>query len=95
MLAMIGTQTQSMGMSSYGSPNIAQTSPEVFRNYNVSPDELAVATAKRCFQDADINQDGIVDSADLGLVLAAWGSSNAACDLDGNTLVERCSCCCL
>ena len=37
---------------------------------------------------ADVNQDGIVDSADLGLVIAAWGSSNATCDLDGNKLVD-------
>ena len=36
---------------------------------------------------ADINQDGIVDSGDLGLVIAAWGSSDQACDLDGNGTV--------
>lgn len=35
----------------------------------------------------DINQDGLVDGADLGALLAAWGSSNAAADLDHDGLV--------
>ncbi|MEE2971676.1 MAG: dockerin type I domain-containing protein, partial [Planctomycetota bacterium] len=37
---------------------------------------------------ADVNQDGIVDSADLGLVVAAWGSQNEQCDLDGSGTVD-------
>lgn len=33
---------------------------------------------------ADINGDGSVDGADLGMLLAAWGSADSASDLDGN-----------
>ena len=37
---------------------IAETSPEQFEGFGVNPDELADATARRCFAVADINQDG-------------------------------------
>ena len=33
---------------------------------------------------AEINGDGSVDGADLGMLLAAWGSADSASDLDGN-----------
>ncbi len=37
---------------------------------------------------ADLNADGQVNGADLGLVLAAWGSADAAADLDGDGTVN-------
>jgi hypothetical protein len=36
----------------------------------------------------DLNGDGSVDSADLGMVLTAWGSADSASDLDGNGSVD-------
>jgi hypothetical protein len=36
---------------------------------------------------ADLNGDGVVNGADLGILLASWGSSGAA-DLDGNGTVD-------
>ena len=37
---------------------IAQNTPEVFAAHGVSADQLAVATAKSCFAEADLNHDG-------------------------------------
>ncbi len=37
---------------------------------------------------ADLNDDGSIDGADLGLMLADWGSASSAADLDGNGTVE-------
>ncbi len=36
----------------------------------------------------DINLDGAVDGADLGLLLATWGSSDRAADLNGDGVVD-------
>lgn len=36
--------------------------------------------------EADLNGDGVVDGADLGILLGAWGTP--ACDLDGNGVVD-------
>jgi hypothetical protein len=36
---------------------------------------------------ADLSQDGSVDGADLGLLLANWGNAGAG-DLDGNGAVD-------
>ncbi|MCH2144284.1 MAG: right-handed parallel beta-helix repeat-containing protein [Phycisphaerales bacterium] len=36
----------------------------------------------------DINQDGLVDGADLNMLLGDWGQSDSAADLDGNGLVD-------
>ncbi len=36
----------------------------------------------------DINGDGLVNGADVGLLLAAWGSANPNADLDGSGLVD-------
>lgn len=35
----------------------------------------------------DLNGDGIVDGADLGMLLGAWGRANSAADLDGDGTV--------
>lgn len=37
---------------------IAETSPDVFSEHSVSPPTLARITARRCFDESDINQDG-------------------------------------
>ncbi len=36
----------------------------------------------------DMNNDGLVDGADLGLLLSAWGSDSGAADLDGDGIVN-------
>lgn len=35
----------------------------------------------------DLNGDGVVNGADLSILLAAWGSDDPAADLDGNGVV--------
>lgn len=37
---------------------------------------------------ADLNGDGLVDGADLGLMLAAWGTADEVADLNANGLVD-------
>ncbi len=37
---------------------------------------------------ADLNGDGIVDGADLGLLLSAWGTAGPEADLDGSGVVD-------
>jgi len=37
---------------------------------------------------ADLNGDGVVDGADLGVLLNAWGSTDAAADLSGDGVVD-------
>ena len=37
---------------------------------------------------ADINGDGVVDTADLGLLIAAFGSSNAGADINEDGVVD-------
>ena len=34
---------------------------------------------------ADLNRDGLVDAADLGLLIAAWGTAKADLNGDGTT----------
>lgn len=36
----------------------------------------------------DLNQDGVVNGADLTILLGAWGTSDAIADLDGNGVVN-------
>ena len=36
----------------------------------------------------DLNDDGSVDSADLGLAIAAWGTDDAAADLNDDGVVD-------
>jgi hypothetical protein len=37
---------------------------------------------------ADLNGDGSVDGADLGILLGAWGSSQAEADLNDDGMVD-------
>ena len=36
----------------------------------------------------DLNGDGVVNGADLSIMLAAWGSNDPVADLDGNGVVD-------
>ncbi len=36
----------------------------------------------------DVNRDGVVNGADLGMLLGAWGTADRATDLDGNGTVN-------
>ena len=45
---------------------IAETSPEQFEGFGVNPDELADATARRCFAVADVNKDGRCVATEAG-----------------------------
>ncbi|MBC03169.1 MAG: hypothetical protein CMJ34_07680 [Phycisphaerae bacterium] len=36
----------------------------------------------------DLNCDGLVDGADLGLMITAWGTNDPSADLTGNGLVD-------
>ncbi|MCA9284507.1 MAG: hypothetical protein KDA22_04790, partial [Phycisphaerales bacterium] len=36
----------------------------------------------------DLNGDGVIDGADLGLLLAVWGTSNQDADLNGDGVVD-------
>jgi len=49
-------------------------------------EKLACDTATPC--PGDFNGDGVVDGADLGALLNAWGSNDPAFDLDGNGVVD-------
>lgn len=47
--------------------------------------------AFRVLSNADLNGDGVIDAADLGVLLAAWGTSgepSGQSDLDGNGIVD-------
>jgi len=59
-----------------------ETEPGFFGNRYVATIECAPS-----FEAADLNQDGIVDGADLGILLAAWGTSGPG-DLDGSGTVD-------
>jgi len=43
-------------------------------------------TIDNCIE--DLNGDGVVDGADLGILLTAWGSSDEASDLNGDGIVD-------
>jgi hypothetical protein len=48
--------------------------------------ELDVSTGPQCVS-ADLNCDGVVDGADLGMLLGSWGSSGPG-DLNGDGTVD-------
>lgn len=62
-----------------GTPNLLPGGPDT--NGNGIPDE--------CESDcpSDLNGDGVVDGADLGILLGSWGASGGG-DLDGNGVVD-------
>jgi hypothetical protein len=51
---------------------------------NVQWDSLCVTGAQNiCFRDGDLNFDGVVNAADLGILLNGWGSSGLS-DINGD-----------
>ena len=44
--------------------------------------------ALEAFTPGDVNGDGTVNGADLGMLLSAWGTSNPAADLNGDGVVD-------
>jgi hypothetical protein len=54
----------------------------------VAWDQICVFSADEiCSVAGDLNGDGVVDGADLGLLLGSWGTAGAG-DLDGNGIVD-------
>jgi len=51
-------------------------------------DPLATATLFTSAHPADLNADGAIDGADLGLLLGVWGTSDASADLTGDGIVD-------
>ena len=48
----------------------------------------AEAAMKAALQPADLDLDGTVDGADLGVLLSKWGSASPQADIDGNGVVD-------
>ena len=58
-------------------------------NYDGRIDDGDVVIHQGLASPGDLNGDGLVDGADLGLLLGAWGSTtNAAADLNGDGIVD-------
>ena len=78
---------------------ISSTSPEVFEQHSVTPEELAVATAKRCFLDADLNHDGKLDFDEFKAWWVGggglWGAVEAGQWGRGGVYACVCECVCL
>ncbi len=58
-----------------------------FTNFKLSIDNVSIQPIVEATP-GDLNGDGLVDGADLGLLLAAWGSDDADADLDGSGSVD-------
>ena len=54
----------------------------------VLPEIDAIADVSPIHNVADFNGDGVVDGADLTMLLGVWGSDNKACDVDENGIVD-------
>lgn len=48
----------------------------------------AAAAMKAALRPADLDLDGVVDGADLGVLLSKWGSASPTGDIDGNGVVD-------
>jgi hypothetical protein len=59
---------------------------QVYNRALTSAELDALAAPHSCCP-ADLNHDGVVDGADLGLMLGAWGTSDPA-DINGDTTVD-------
>jgi len=56
--------------------------------FNLLPEDIEEPAADVLDCLADQNDDGVVDAADLALVLGAWGSSGDTGDIDQNGTVD-------
>ena len=73
-----------------GSTTISFENP-VFANpaaitIDVNADDVLTIDINPCL--ADLNQDGIVDGADMGIFLTAWGTDDPLADFNGDGLVD-------
>ena len=59
----------------------------IFQMWDLGADNIRITFADPPVP-GDIDGDGDVDGADLGLLLAAWGAAGGAADLDGNGVVD-------
>ena len=81
-----------LDLSLYSTMGLADSEPfTIAFNYEASAQEVEEAMASlqpgsECPEDLDGN--GVVDGADFGLLLAAFGSSDAAADLDQDGIVS-------
>jgi len=57
-------------------------------DFVIGPADRAAFLERFKGQIADLNGDGVVDGADLGILLTAWGSTDCLADLDGNGIVN-------
>jgi hypothetical protein len=89
---MRATGVYRLDLSLYSTMGIAESNPfTIAFGYEASEDEvngaLASLTADEPECSADLNDDGVVDGADFGLLLSAFGSDDPAADLDGDGIV--------
>ncbi|HMN96773.1 MAG TPA: GC-type dockerin domain-anchored protein [Phycisphaerales bacterium] len=59
----------------------------IFQMWTLGADNLRIVCGDRSLL-GDLNGDGTVDGADLGLLLGAWGSDDPKADLDGDGIVD-------
>lgn len=59
-----------------------------FTNFKLSIDNATIAPIELPTTPGDLNGDGVVDGADLGLLLAAWDSDDADADLNDDGIVD-------
>jgi len=50
--------------------------------------DLDISWSVELFDRADLNEDGIVDSTDLGLLLQGWGNTNTKADINQDGVVD-------
>ncbi|RPG18443.1 MAG: hypothetical protein CBB69_006350 [Phycisphaera sp. TMED9] len=81
----VGVDLASVGLSAIRHVRITNTGSD----YTPEIDAIAdVAAADDTSLPGDLNGDGLVNGIDLGLLLAAWGTTDATADLDGDLIVN-------
>jgi len=75
-------------MRSYGfPPTVAGARTSVLGVYSSTTAAAIWPVPARCHDPADLNRDGRVNGADLGMLLSGWNSTASLLDLDGNGIV--------
>lgn len=81
----VGVDLASVGLSAIRFVRITN----IGIDYTPEIDAIAdVAAADGTRLPGDLNGDGLVNGIDLGLLLAAWGTTDATADLDGDLIVN-------